>query len=225
MPNQLQVSHKAELTTLKPAVAARLNQFVASWRPVDVVPEGAVPFLAPAIVIAEAELAPVGPMGVAVLLDPLWAIFPMPSDDALDVWHKTLEPYPADLIESAVRHLIATRTWDKTPPVPGQIVANLKAEHQARNNKLNRLRLIAAKAPKAKAKAEATRESPEARAAFVEKLREKYPEGVALVGCAGKSMPGTVKERDGRTSEWDGLSDNDIPRLREQALRGLEVGP
>lgn len=189
----------------------------------DPVPEGAVPFLAPAITVAEADLAPAGPMGVAVLLDPLWAIFPMPSDEALDVWHATLEIYPADLISAAVRHLIATRTWDRDPPLPGQIVAGLKTEHRARNDKLNRLRLIAAKAPKTKT--DTPRETTEERAAFVEKMRAKYPDGVAdVLGGAGKAMPGTIKGRDGRTSEWEGLSDADIPRLREQALRGLEAG-
>lgn len=223
MGTSLVQPNRAGLPTLKPAVAARLNRFVESWKPVDPVPEGAVPFLAPAIAIAEVEVAPVGPMGVAVLLDPLWAIFPMPTDEALDVWHQTLEVYPADLIEAAVRHLIATRTWDRDPPLPGQIVAGLKTEHQARNNKLNRLRLIAAKAPKTKA--DAVRETPEERAAFVEKLRAKYPEGVAAVaGVTTSPMPGTVKASTGRTSEWEGLSDADIPRLREQALRGLEAG-
>lgn len=142
MGQEIEISQRAELPMLKPAVAARLNQFVASWKPTDEVPDGAIPYLQPAITIAEREVAPVGPMGVAVLLDPLWAIFPMPSDEALDVWHQTLDCYPADLIESAVKRLIATRTWDRDPPLPGQIVAGLKADFQARNDKLLRLRAI-----------------------------------------------------------------------------------
>ncbi len=35
------------------------------------------------------------------------------------------------------------------------------------------------------------------------------------INASAKPMPGTTKRADGRTSEWEGLSDNDIPRLRE----------
>lgn len=170
-------------------------------------------FLPDAIAIAEADVSPVGPMGVAVLLAPLWAILPMPSDEALDIWHTAIAPYPADLIKTAVTNLIATRTWDRDPPVPAHIVTALRAETLARSVKLKRLRLLALLAPKPKARQEGTEEDRE-------RLERRMAEFRASA-CHGKTMPGTTKDSIGRTSAWDGVSDSDIPRLREKALRGL----
>lgn len=66
---------------------------------------------------------------------------------------------------------------------------------------------------------ERANETPEDRERQIAEIKAKY-------GFGTNPMPGTTKRADGRTSanEWEGITDNDIPRLREQALRGLEVG-
>lgn len=64
-------------------------------------------------------------------------------------------------------------------------------------------------------KARMTPEERENHEAIVSALKE----GRSIIPML-KPMPGTVRAG-GRTSAWDGLSDSDIPRLREQALAGL----
>lgn len=76
-------------------------------------------------------------------------------------------------------------------------------------------------------KAEAAKPKPKAYAEMTDEERAASDARLAALKamCAHevKPMPGTVKTAAGRTSEWDGLSDADIPRLREQALSGLEL--
>ncbi len=104
------------------------------------VPERAIEHIPAAIAHAEASLEPCGQKGAAVLLLELWSIFPMPANETADrIWNETLSQYPADLVKSAISQLIATRTWERDAPVPGQVVALLRDEHSSRNSYLRKL--------------------------------------------------------------------------------------
>ena len=152
-----------------------------------------------AIAHAKADMAPCGQKAAAVLLRDLWAVFPMPANEAADrIWNETLAQYPADLVKAAISRLIATRTWDRDAPVPGQVIALLKAEHSERMAHLPKLEAMqtrykldgmAGKPPSA-----TLRDQPkEARAAFLEGLRSKYPDGFRQASHAA-SVPDPTRD-------------------------------
>ena len=200
---------QAKLPTLRPAVAARLRQCAESWAMADPVPAGAVQYLEPAIAIEEARLAPVGPQGVAVFLDRLWAIFPQPDVEGLVAWTEALSPYPADLLRDGVAHLIATRTWQRDAPLPAMVLAPIRDEYRRRIDYRNRLKAMQTKA---RLEPPATRQStPEEREAMLARMRDRFPEAFGIA----QRMPGTAVGAGCRTSANDDeITDADIPRLQ-----------
>lgn len=172
-------------------------------------------------------MVPVRADVLAGLMVRLWdSGVPKPEDATLIQWRRLLEGYSADVLAAAFDEVAKSHVWPR-PPAVADVVKFCRPEMDRRASWLRKLKTAKLRADMdaKNRKASAPRESPEERAAFVEKMRAKYPEGVVMVGRAGKSMPGTVKGNDGRTSAWEGLSDSDIPRLREAALRGLERAP
>lgn len=180
----------------------------------DPVPAGAVQFLAPAIEIAEADAAACGLMGVAVQLDPMWALFPQPEGTAIDVWHKALSEYPADLVAEGVACLIRTRAWDRDPPLPAQVIAPIKEEHSRRIAKLARLRSMAKKAEMGGVETKSIHSTDEDRAAFHARMREKYPEAMGIMDgkAAVKAMPMYPEER---------MSAETKDRVRSESVGGM----
>lgn len=90
---------------------------------------------------AEGRLEPAGTKGAAVALAKLFAIFPLPHADgsrerdlALEVWHDTLAPYPADVLERAVMATIRGRKYS-SPPTPGDVVERAEGDERLRNRR------------------------------------------------------------------------------------------
>lgn len=121
---------------------ASFERLLERWSPVDVVPAKAVQWLPAAVAHADAAVEPCGLKAAAVMLDRLWSVVPMPSDDALRVWIETAAKYPADLVRQAIDRIIETRTWERDPPLPGQLVIGLRDDLAVRTTKRNRLRVM-----------------------------------------------------------------------------------
>lgn len=193
----------------------------------EALPDGVAEHLPAAIASMEARMVPVRADVLAGLMVRLWdSGVPKPEAATLVQWRRLLEGYPADVLGVAVDEVAKSHVWPR-PPAVADVVKFCRPEMDRRAVWLRKLKTAKVRADMdaKNRKTDTARETPEERAAFVAKMREKYPEGVAAaVSCSAKTMPGTVKTAAGRTSEWEGLSDADIPRLREAALRGLEAG-
>lgn len=138
--------HRDALPAIPSAINDSLLRLVEHWEPSQPVPAKAVQWLPLALDYAQAQIEPCGVQAATVMLRRLWMVCPMPSDAALDLWLEMVSKYPDDLVESAITRLIETRTWDRDPPLPGHVLAPVKAELGARLTKRNRLRLMADKA-------------------------------------------------------------------------------
>ena len=179
------------------AAVASLRRLAPGWSMACPVPPEAIAHLPVALVAANQAIEPCGAKAAAVMLDSLWSVFPMPAEAADRIWNGTLARYPADLVEAAIAQLIATRTWERDPPVPGQVVALLRAEYQERidwRNKLasmeRRAQLDGVKREQRKAAGPCLKDQdPSEREAFLARMREKYPDGFGLVSAAQASQP------------------------------------
>lgn len=138
-----------------------------------------------------------------------------------------LAEFPQDIVEAVVHE--TRRANGAFIPGAGEVYRRAEAMMDERKTMARivskqleeheRRKAEAAK-PKVKTRAEMTEAERSEHDSAFEAIKAKYDFG----GASTNAMPGTTKGRDGRTSEWDGISDNDIPRLREQALRGLVAG-
>lgn len=116
------------------------------WDMTQDVPERAIPYLPDAVAHAKAAIDPCGPEGAAVFMVDLWSFFPMPNARALANWNKILGQYPGDLVKSAIDGLIASRTWDRDPPLPAHVVSVLRDEYDKRRSYHRKIAAMAVKA-------------------------------------------------------------------------------
>ena len=91
-----------------------------------------------AIADAEDALLPANPKFVMVMLDRLFAEFPMPDKAGLEGWKRELSRYPADLIEAAIDEVIRTHVWENRPKI-AEVVTRIRPEIIERQTWKNKL--------------------------------------------------------------------------------------
>lgn len=130
-----------------------------------------------------------------------------------------LAEFPQDIVEATVHE--TRRANGAFIPGAGEVYRRAQAMMDERKTMA---RIVAKQLDEhERRKAEAAKPKPRPYSEWTDEEKDRHEELMARVrGISPNAMPGTVKGREGRTSEWEGLSDNDIPRLREAALRGLE---
>jgi hypothetical protein len=133
----------------------RLAASLATWGPVEPVPEGIVSALPSAIDAAERSLQQANPKDFAVCMDDLvgWiersGLTPIPADhSARRAWMASvvrdyrdgLADLPADLLALAVKRTKGVHRW-RTMPMPADLRATVEGELSRRHGALRRLKL------------------------------------------------------------------------------------
>lgn len=198
-------------------------------------PAGAAEMIPVAMASVERYLAPAGAKALAVLMQRCWdAGVPQPEPVTIAEWTRLLADYPERALAKAFDEVAKTHRWP-TPPRPADVVRHIEPELErvhAWRRLLQRAQvradLDAAQGMSDQDKAERRRKWIDDRKAKMTPAELEQHEAVMAAVRNGqpvapmlKPMPATSRSASGRTTAWDGLSDNDIPRLRAAALAGL----
>lgn len=134
-----------------------------------------------------------------------------------------LAKFPQDIVEKTVHKI--RRENGAFIPGAGEVY---RAAEAMMGERQTVARVVALQiAEHERRKVEAAKPKPRPYSEWTDEEKARHEALMSRVcGTKANTMPGTTKRADGRTSanEWEGITDSDIARLREEALRGLEVG-
>lgn len=202
------------------------------WKPEQPVPTELIPILPQAIAEYRATIEPADKKSWLVVMDRFtnwierFGVVPVPTteierkrwrQDLIFDYRDALADLPADLLEEAIRQVMATARY-RVLPMPGDIRAIVADELRKRQDQLNRLttaQILSKRAPEPQFRTVPTKEDRAAAVAACARIKTMLAEaGTPLSGPLVKKIGGTDDDR--REASRDPYRD---------AYRALNIAP